>query len=185
MDARQDTRVEVRVRRARRDEASALTALHHRTALIALRGIFPPDAPPPSFAEDLARWQHWLGSDADEGSSCYVATAAGDQPVGVVVAGPDPDEPSVGHLARLYVDPDHWVHGIGTALYDVAMADLAARFSEATLWVLEGNARARRWYERLGWQLTPLRKAAFAPAGVDDVQYRIALDAHRGAPDRR
>jgi ribosomal protein S18 acetylase RimI-like enzyme len=182
--ARQDDGVEVTVRRAHRDEASTLTALHHRTALSAFRDIFPSDAPLPSFEEDLARWQHWLGPDADHGRSCYVASAAGGQPVGVVLAGPDPDEPFVGHLARLYVDPDLWGHGIGTALYDVAIADLAARFTEATLWVLEDNVRARGWYERLGWQLTPLRKATYAPAGVDDVQYRITLDAHRTAADR-
>jgi ribosomal protein S18 acetylase RimI-like enzyme len=54
----------------------------------------------------------------------------------------------------VYVDPGRWGHGIGTALYDVAMADLAARFSEATLWVLEGNVRARGWYNRLGFPVT-------------------------------
>lgn len=162
-----------------------MTALHHRTALSAFRDIFPADAPPPSFEEDLARWQHWLGPDANEGQSCYVARAAGGQPVGVVLAGPDPDAPSVGHLARLYVDPDLWGHGIGTALYDMAIADLATRFAEATLWVLEDNHRARRWYERLGWRLTTLRKTTYAPGRVDDVQYRTALDPYGFAPDRR
>lgn len=85
----------------------------------------------------------------------------------------------------LYVDPEQWGHGIGTALYAAAMADLAARSTEATLWVLEHNVRARGWYERLGWRLTPPRETTYAPAGVDDVQYRIALDAHGSVPDRR
>jgi len=29
-----------------------------------------------------------------------------------------------------------------------------AGYTEATLWVLERNDRARAWYERLGWQCT-------------------------------
>jgi ribosomal protein S18 acetylase RimI-like enzyme len=167
--------VHVEVDRARQDEASAVTALHHRAALRGFAHIFPPDAPPPSFDEDLARWKHWLGPDAERGRRGYVARTPHGEVVGVVLAGPDPDERSAGHLARLYVAPELWGHGVGTQLYTVAIGDLAARFAEATLWVLEGNTRARAWYERLGWRSTPRRKTTYAPAGIDDVQYRIAL----------
>ena len=51
-------------------------------------------------------------------------------------------------------------------------SDLTSRFGEATLWVLEGNARARSWYKRMGWRLIPKRKTTFAPAGIDDVRSR-------------
>jgi ribosomal protein S18 acetylase RimI-like enzyme len=49
------------------------------------------------------------------------------------------------------------------------------RLPEATLWVLEANSYARKWYERLGWKLSGKRKTTYAPAGIDDVQYRLAL----------
>ena len=94
----------------------------------------------------------------------------------VVMAGPDPDDPTIGHLARLYVAPERWAEGIGRQLYAAAVASLVdAGFPAATLWVLERNTRARTWYERLGWRLTGDRKPTYAPAGIDDVGYRIDL----------
>jgi ribosomal protein S18 acetylase RimI-like enzyme len=156
-------------------DAVVLTALHHRAALLAFADIFPTDAPAPNSDDDRARWEHWLGPDTDRGRRSYVARDGRGAIVGVVLAGPDNDEAGVGHLSRLYVDPDHWGTGIGTRLYQAAMEDLGSRFSAATLWVLEGNARARAWYERLGWRITSKRTPTFALGGIDDVQYRIEL----------
>lgn len=97
----------------------------------------------------------------------------------MVLAGPDPDDPALGHLSRLYVDPAMWGAGIGTALHEAAMADLTSgSFPAATLWVLEGNLRARRWYERLGWTQTGRRKPTYEPAQIYDTQYRRDLDTN-------
>lgn len=108
--------------------------------------------------------------------------------VGVVLAGPDPDDPDIAHLSRLYVDPGQWGAGIGTELHRAAVVDLADRgFPAATLWVPEGNSRARRWYERLGWGQTHRRKATFEPAGIYDAQYLLPLhrDQWRATCDAR
>jgi GNAT superfamily N-acetyltransferase len=94
---------------------------------------FLPDAPPPSFEADLERWQRWLGPGVNEGKRVYVARVHYGKVVGVVLAAPDPDERTAGHLARLYVHPDYWGQGIGTRLYDAAIADLSSRFRSATL----------------------------------------------------
>ena len=166
------------VRLADRDSATDLVAIHRESAFTGYGHIFPPEAPPPSYEEDLEKWRHWLGPDWDAGRRAYAAYHA-EVPVGVVLAGPDPDaqDPSLGHLARLYVQPSWWGQGIGRLLHDAALDDLRARpgLSAATLWVLERNRRARDWYERLGWALTGKRKPVYGPAGIDDVQYRLAL----------
>jgi len=170
------------VRPAEPGEAGDLARLHLRTALSAYRHIFPPEAPPPTYAETLAQWRHWLGPDHAAGRRAFVAVD-GVERVGVVLAGPDPDDPAVGHLARLYVAPERWAEGIGRQLYDVGMATMVdAGFPAATLWVLERNTRARSWYERLGWQPTDARKPTYAPAGIDDVGYRIDLADRPGPP---
>jgi GNAT superfamily N-acetyltransferase len=118
-----------------------------------------------------------LGSDWDAGRRAFVAEVRS-AAVGVVFAGPDPIEPDAGHVARLYVTPDRWAQGIGRALYEAAVSHLrAVGFVDATLWVLEGNARARSWYERLGWRPTGERKSVFAPAGIEDLRYRFTLDS--------
>jgi ribosomal protein S18 acetylase RimI-like enzyme len=170
-----DVAVEVSIGPGSPSDADVLTALHHRAALLAFAHIFPADAPRPDVVDDRARWEHWLGTDADRGRTSYVARTATGSVEGVVLAGLDDDEPGVGHLSRLYVDPDRWGTGIGTRLYETAMDDLGSRFGAATLWVLEANVRARSWYERLGWRLTPKRTPTFAPANIEDVQYRIDL----------
>jgi ribosomal protein S18 acetylase RimI-like enzyme len=96
--------------------------------------------------------------------------------VGVGLAGPDPNDDSVGHLSRLYVEPSQWGRGTGRALYDACMSRLEEQgFTSATLWVLERNERVRDWYARLGWKPTGERKAVFAPAGIDDIGYALTL----------
>ena len=58
-----------------------------------------------------------------------------------------------GELAGLYVDPDFWGQGLGQALMIPARARLTERgFRTAVLWVLDGNARAERFYRADGWQ---------------------------------
>lgn len=159
------------------DAAEEITELHRRAAHTGFAHIFPAEAPPPPFEEDLARWQFWLGADRERGRHAYTVQVRG-RVVGVVLAGPDPDDTAIGHLARLYVDPERWGAGIGTALHDAAVSDLTDRgFPAATLWVLEDNLRARRWYERHGWSQTSRRKPTFEPAGIYDAQYVLVLDA--------
>lgn len=170
------------VRLARRWEAPELAALHRQTAIAAYAHIFPPEAPPPTEAEVLAQWGQWLGADWDRGRRAFVAEVGGAL-VGVVLAGPDPEDEHRGQLARLYVAPEHWGEGIGRRLYDAAIRRLHREgFMTATLWVLEGNHRARSWYERLGWRANGARKPVYEPAGIDDLGYELTLsgrDARR------
>jgi len=80
----------------------------------------------------------------------------------------DPDEAvTVGELQALYVAPEHWRRGVGTALLVQAEARLAALgFDSARLRVLAANEQARRFYEGAGW----------ADAGADT--------EYEGAPTR-
>jgi ribosomal protein S18 acetylase RimI-like enzyme len=157
-------------------DAALIADLHVRTARYAFAGIFPPDAPPPTAVELTPDWERKIGHDRPTTQVGFVAEDAG-AIVGVVVAGPDPDDPALGHLSRLYVDPTAWRRGIGRLLYERAIRHLSGLgYREVTLWVLEGNGRARRWYESLGWQMTSERKPTYAPAGIDDVRYRLVMD---------
>ena len=135
------------VRLADRREADQLARLHRNAAIAGYRDIFPVEAPPPSYEEVLAQWEHWLGPGWESGHRAFVADAApeaGTGPLGVVLAGPDPTDDELGHLTRLYVEPRVWGRGIGTQLYGAAIDYMAETgFPAATLWVLEANVRAR------------------------------------------
>jgi ribosomal protein S18 acetylase RimI-like enzyme len=167
--------MEVSIRQAGVDDCPALAALHLRTALFAYASIFPSDAPRPRLDYLILDWQRRLGGLHSPNVGGYVA-AVGDQVTGVVVAGADPDHLEIGHITRFYVDAPHWGCGIGRLLYDAAISHLGQLgYEQASLWVLEGNTRARTWYERLGWTCTGERKVAAETIGVDDVRYTRTL----------
>jgi ribosomal protein S18 acetylase RimI-like enzyme len=61
-------------------------------------------------------------------------------------------------------------------LMDAGKELLRASYGDATLYVLEDNPRARRFYEREGWALDGVTKAdEFLGLAVPEVRYRIRL----------
>ncbi len=75
--------------------------------------------------------------------------------LGFVVAGPASvsDPMGTGELYALHVHPSVWHRGHGRALLRFALDHLRALgHPQARLWVAERNARARRFYEALGWE---------------------------------
>jgi ribosomal protein S18 acetylase RimI-like enzyme len=91
-----------------------------------------------------------------------------------------------GHVAELYalyVLPDWWSTGTGRALMDRSMARVsAAGYTSVTLWVLQDNDRARRFYQRAGFVPDGARHVLDQLGGVTEIRYRRAL---AGQPGRR
>jgi ribosomal protein S18 acetylase RimI-like enzyme len=106
-----------------------------------------------------AEWRSMIASPVCDVS---VATAGDGTVVGYVNVGTTRDDeasPSTtGELFALYVLPRTAGTGVGQVLLQRAETRLrAAGFTRATLWVLETNARARRFYERHGWSFDGTR----------------------------
>ena len=153
------------------NDAPVLAALHLRTALFAYASIFPVDAPRPKIDHLTLDWERRLSELHTPNVRGYVALI-GDLLAGVVVAGADPDQLEMGQITRFYVDAPHWGLGIGSLLYEAAISHLRqVGYGQASLWVLEANARARAWYERRGWIRMGERKVAAETHGVVDVRY--------------
>jgi GNAT superfamily N-acetyltransferase len=95
-----------------------------------------------SLEEPRAGWTTWV---VDEGSG----------PVGFAVTGPSEDADAgehTGELYAIYLEPERLGTGTGRRLFEHAIEDLRSRgFDTVTLWVLETNERARRFYETAGW----------------------------------
>src|SRR4051812_33427525 len=102
----------------------------------------------------------------------FLAEASG-AILGLASVGPD-------ELYALYVHPDHWGTGVGQALIDQAHSALAETCDEARLTVLVGNARARRFYERNGWQLAEqLVEIHFGGEETEVCRYRKRFNSSR------
>jgi GNAT superfamily N-acetyltransferase len=89
----------------------------------------------------------------------------------------DSDLANVGELIAIYVDPAYAGTGVGQVLMTAARDRMRrVGVTTAALWVLDGNARARRFYERDGWRCDGThRTSAYGDVPVDEVRYRCAL----------
>jgi GNAT superfamily N-acetyltransferase len=77
-------------------------------------------------------------------------------------------------LRSIYVVPEAWGTGVAQRLMGSALDAMKERgATEATLWVVEANGRARRFYEREGWKLDGATRAS--ELGPQEVRYRRML----------
>jgi GNAT superfamily N-acetyltransferase len=76
-------------------------------------------------------------------------------------------------LSAFHVDPDAWNRGVGRALIAHARAEfVASGVHRAWLWLLAGNTRGQRFYERDGWFASgETRSDVVWGATVDEVRY--------------
>jgi GNAT superfamily N-acetyltransferase len=146
----------MQVRLARGADALAVETIRVRGWQAAYRHILPPvelDA----LHIDETRWRERFDSPP-AGWTTFVAEHRS-VVVGFAAVGPSRDEPGLGEVYAIYVEPAAWSRGTGRALLARAEEQLTQTYSTATLWVLTANARARRFYELAGWQLDGAVKA--------------------------
>jgi GNAT superfamily N-acetyltransferase len=85
-------------------------------------------------------------------------------------------EGQVAELYALYVHPAWWSTGTGRALMDEVLAKVRkAGYTDITLWVLEANARARRFYGKAGFAPDGARHLLEDLGGVTEIRYRRPL----------
>ena len=151
------------IRDARPEEARLLSAVQEAASLAALGHIFPPESYPYPRAAVQA---HWAMSVVDRAKRTLIALN-GDQPVGAACVYAD-------WLEGLYVVPERWGTGLGGELHDRALEIVRELGSELChLWVLEDNARARRFYERRGWRENGKTRVVEFPPYPLDIGYSL------------
>jgi ribosomal protein S18 acetylase RimI-like enzyme len=84
---------------------------------------------------------------------------------------------STGEVPAIYTRRRVWGRGWGRDLMQAALRRLSeAGFADATLWVLDTNERARRFYEAGGWRWDGATKPhVIGGQEVIEVRYRVSL----------
>lgn len=84
----------------------------------------------------------------------------------------------IGEVWMINVLPETWGRGVGSRLLDAAATRLGERgYDRAVLWVLEGNDRARAFYEHNGWRHDGTSKVeTFGGVQLRELRYARALD---------
>jgi GNAT superfamily N-acetyltransferase len=149
----------VTLRRATAADAESLAAIQEEASRAGVPHIYPPGLYPFPTAAVRERWRGFTDAGGwavmrDDGFAAV--------------------EPP--WLEAIYVRPHAWGSGLAAELHDAALEELLARgVSRARLWVLEGNSRARRFYERLGWRADGTSRVVEFPPNPIDVGYSLDL----------
>ncbi len=181
----------MKIRPATRADAIDVATVHVRSWQAAYPGLVPQ-----SYLDSLTpegrrgRWEDILDTTSwPTQGTLLLVDEPDDTVIGFVSFGPSRDEDdktdpaTVAEVGTLYLDPGYWSRGGGGLLLSAAVARLTeAGFREVTLWSLETNVRARRFYERRGWKLDGTTKQHDWKAFIaTDVRYRLTLDGEGNA----
>lgn len=136
-------------------DLDALMVVQRDGAVLGLGNIFPQERFP--FPVDVVR-RRWEKEIADPEIDCFVI---GDEVAGFVALRGN-------ELLHFGTAVATWGSGLAGRAHDEVLALWFARkHRHARLRVFEGNARARRFYERRGWRATGGRsRTSFAPHPV-------------------
>ena len=163
------------LRTANDRDIAEVGSLHYRSRASAYADLLSPEAVTFGSPSALGAW--WAERWRWERDTHRMTVAVdGGAVVGFTYLGPSA-EPGVRELSAIHVDPSYVGTGVGRLLMRDALTHLGER---AVLWVVAGNDRARRFYERGGWVFDGMTRDA--PIGGDTVrQLRYSHIAPRPA----
>jgi GNAT superfamily N-acetyltransferase len=168
-----------RIREAEPKDARDIAEIHVQSWRAAYRGQLTDDFLDGLNVEDRLEMHRLALEDPPAEYRMWLAEEDG-RAIGFAVTGRSEDadaDERTAEVFAIYLDPDHVGTGLGRSLFSHAVDDLRGRgFRSATLWVLETNAAARRFYEVAGWTLD----GATTSERVDremrpTVRYRVEL----------
>ena len=140
------------IREAVARDADAMGRLHVRAWQHAYRNVMPRE-----YLDGLdpdERSTMWRTRLTRNGLPPLLVGVIDDDVVGFATFGQarPPENATTGELYAMNVDPAHWGNGVGRALLRDSTVRLASiGFTDAILWVVPENARARGLYESEGW----------------------------------
>jgi GNAT superfamily N-acetyltransferase len=169
------------IRRAAVGDATAIAVVHVRAWQAAYRGLIPRDYLDSLDPEERAeRWADILAAEDWPRAGTLVATSGSDI-AGFAVVCPSRDEGAdpltVGEIPAIYLLPTHWGTGLGRQLMHSALSLLGeGGYRQATLWVLDTNERAQRFYRVGGWRPDgTVKQDTSHGIALDELRYRRAI----------
>lgn len=151
----------IKIRPATVADAKKIAQIHVETWQSAYRGLLSDEyLNSLDVAQKTANWRQRL-FELKELKQVFVALVA-DEIVGFIWFGENQDADllgSVGEMYAIYVHPSSQNQGVGKSLIQFGIETLKKRgFKKITLWVLECNQTARKFYESQGWMLEGKKK---------------------------
>jgi ribosomal protein S18 acetylase RimI-like enzyme len=164
----------MRVAAASPEDLRDVAAVHVASWQSAYQGILPSEyLASLSVERREAAWRQILA----EGRSELLVATDGDAIVGFVSFGACRDEAAPldrGEVWAIYVAPSAWGMGVGKALWRVASERLRTQgFRSVSLWVIDGNERARLFYSTAGFNVEAGSEKEFEIGGAKVREVRM------------
>ena len=164
----------MRLESATAEDCRAIAEVHVESWQHAYKGLLPEAyLASLSVAEREAMWRRMVEREP----SHLVLARTANQIVGFVAFGASRDEGAPAERAEIwaiYVKPTCWSTGAGRLLWLEAMQRIVAEgYKSISPWVIVGNGRAARFYERAGFVVEPESRKSFELGGttLEELRY--------------
>lgn len=141
------------IRYADIDDAKILGEIHSQSWKVAYKGIVPDEI---LNNITIKKRQKYFEKALTEGWEEDAIIFNDNKAVGLICIGKCRDidkEGSCGEIWGIYLLPEYWNMGIGSELINWGVSELKKRnYDKVTLWVLEDNLNARKFYEKIGFE---------------------------------
>ncbi|GFZ33268.1 N-acetyltransferase [Clostridium zeae] len=167
----------IRIRYAEINDAKILGEIHSRSWKIAYKGIVPDEVLENITAEKREKYFEKALTNRQEEDAIILKD---DVAAGFICIGrcrdTDKDD-ACGEIWGIYLLPEHWSIGIGSELIKWGLNELKKRnYKRVTLWVLEENIRARKFYEKIGFRHDGTVKEITIGKKLDEYRYEMAIE---------
>ncbi len=164
------------IRKANSDDSKQLGEIHAKSWQVAYKGIVPDKILDNMIPEKRAVYfEQALKEEKEED---YLILK-GEKALGFICIGKCRDEDKddcYGEIWGIYLLPEYWRYGIGTKLIKWGLNNLKNRgYQKVTLWVLEDNWSARRFYEKMGFTFDDTIKELNIGKKLNEVRYVLDI----------
>jgi len=164
------------IRCADANDAGVLGKIHSCSWKAAYKGIVP-DSILDNISADMR--QEYFEKALSEGWEEDYLIFAKDNAAGLMTIGKCRDEDkddSYGEIWGIYLLPEYWNRGIGTYFINWGLNELKGRgYKRVSLWVLDENLNARRFYEKIGFRHDGTTKELTLGRKLKEIRYEIAI----------
>lgn len=169
------------IRYATINDARILAQIHSTSWKVAYKGIVPNSVLDNITVEKREKhFEQALKEEREKNAIIF----KGNKPAGLICIGKCRDsdqDDSCGEIWGIYLHPDYWNMGIGLVLLKWGLDELTKKgYKKATLWVLEDNLSARKFYEKAGFKHDGLIKEIKVGKVLNEYRYEIALVKEKG-----
>ena len=167
----------ISIKKAQLKDIETLSRIHSTSLIAAFGGLFPEEIVMQFFG--FERRLKGFAKELEKGQPVNFLVYDEDEAIGILSYGPsrhmEVDDDTI-EIWRVYFLPGYWGRGAAAIAMDLIMKKIQeAGYKKVILWVMEENLRARRFYEKSGFEKTMKIHDDELGRPTREIMYELAL----------